>query len=105
MLYLSALEIGCEREFLESLPFIYDVATTDQNWKTALDHCGQVANSDAVALFGKNKLGFDFRISARNTFYVTHEEGIAYYLKTFGHCDPKGRKTLNEREPFKFTFD
>tara|TARA_B100000780_G_scaffold253529_1_gene201164 strand:- start:43 stop:390 length:348 start_codon:yes stop_codon:yes gene_type:complete len=78
------------------LPFIYDVATREQNWQTALDHCGQVANSKAVALFGQNKLGFDFTISAKNTFYVTHDKGIAYYLKTFGHCDIKGSKTLNE---------
>jgi hypothetical protein len=87
------------------LPFFYDVATTDQNWQTALDHCGQVANSKAVALFGQNKLGFNFGISATNTYYVTHDEEIAYYLKTFGRYDRQGGKTLNEREPFKFTFD
>ena len=50
-------------------------------------------------------MGFNFRISATNTYYVTHDEEIAYYLKTFGHYDRQGGKTLNEREPFKFTFD
>ena len=28
-----------------------------------------------------------------------------YIFGTFGHYDKQGRKTLNEREPFKFTFD
>ena len=81
------------------------MATTDQNWQTELDHCGQVANSKGVILFGENTLGFGFKVSATNTHYVSHDQAIAYYLKVFGHYDGHAFKILNEREPFQFTFD
>lgn len=84
-------------ESLERLSFIYDVATTDQNRQTALDHCAQVANSKDVALLGQKKLGSDFRISATNTYYVPSDKEIARYFKTFGHYDMQDREILNRR--------
>ena len=89
----------------ERLPFIYDVATSDQNWQTALDHCAQAANSKGVILCAANKAGADFEVNATSTVWTLLPKLLSHYTANFMHYDEPACMKLNERDPFQMTFD
>ena len=89
----------------ERLLFIYDVATSDQNWQTALDHCAQAANSKGVILCATNKAGADFEVNATSTVWTLFPKLLSHYTANFMHYDEPACMKLNERDPFQMTFD
>ena len=56
-------------------------------------------------LLGENKFEFEFRMPTANTHWVSYDQELAIYIRTFGHDDESAGKRVNEREHFQLIFD
>lgn len=83
------------------LPHIYDVATTNDNWVNALDHLSDAIHSKGIMLFASNKVGFDYEIHAKNSFYDQAEDLITEYMGKFGHYDQEALQITAKRPHFE----
>ncbi|MBG6178797.1 DNA-binding NarL/FixJ family response regulator [Labrenzia sp. EL_208] len=74
-------------DVLSRLPYIYNVATSDSNWATALDHFGEATGSKGVAILARNNGAFDFGITETNSLYADNWDLTAQYREKFRSVD------------------
>lgn len=87
------------------LPHIYDIATSEQNWTTAMDHFCDVGDSRGVAIYASNNTEFDFNLAATNAFYSAYPEEVTRYLTKFRHYDEQSVPYIIGCNPFRFVAD
>jgi DNA-binding CsgD family transcriptional regulator len=88
-------------KLVSKLPYIYDVATSDDNWKTALDQfCGE-GLAKGVAFYTSDNTDYGHFAEALNSFYSAKPELVTEYFTKFSNVDQSGVEVLFRSAPFK----
>jgi len=78
---------GHTMDTLSRLPFIYDIATSDKNWTTALDQFSEVAGSKGAVLFVESNVSDQYTISQVNSFIKSDIVTLSEYIQKYSHYD------------------
>lgn len=87
------------------LPYIYDVATSDRNWTSALDHMSDVIGSKGSAIFAANNGAFDFSLVSTNSLFVGKDTAVAEYFTRFREIDEYAVNFAFNSRPFERVVD
>lgn len=87
-------------DVISRLPYIYDIATSDRNWTTALDQLAEATGAKGAALYATNNTNTEFTITETNSFFHTRLELVDEYSKLYRGYDEWSVPFISRSKPF-----
>ncbi|MHA7775873.1 helix-turn-helix transcriptional regulator [Roseibium sp. M-1] len=69
------------------LPYIYDVATSDNNWTIALDHVAAASGSKGASIYASNNTDFVFDLMGLNSHFLQKPDCVQTYFENYRGYD------------------
>lgn len=85
----------------ERLPYIYDIATSDNNWTTALDQFAEAAGARTASIYAFNNTGFVFDVMGLSSLFYSKPECIGEYFERYRSYDEDVMRKSFQMESFR----